>query len=230
MEQIFARALCGDEQAIRLMISTARGAVRALENLEKRQPAKLQARAEENSDWPVLLSLNPQDIKHAEERIAQLKVGTKATIPRRPNQKLDPQNLWTQLAAAAVQECEDNKVTVSEFEKHCVGAKRKRRNRKFWGTPAAATIYSLGYSDVVIIADWEKQCVKLSAPITPSNVSQWWHVVKFWVLEYWWSSEKTYKTAIAKIFDKTAPKEFQKRNRALAQVRKAFRSLVGLRQ
>ncbi|PYJ86051.1 MAG: hypothetical protein DME22_06795 [Verrucomicrobia bacterium] len=230
MQQVFARALCGDEQAIALMISTARGAVRALGHLEKRQAAKLKAKAETCSDWPVLLSPNPQDISHAKECVARLNVGAKATIPRHHRQRLDPRNFWTQLAAAGVEECEENKVTVPVLEAQASGGRRQRKALKIWRTRVEGTIHYPNYGDCVLIADWEKRCVTLSVPIIESNFKQWWSVVQLWLLEYWWLNRKAYHTALAQISDMTAPKESKKRNLALAQVRRALRSLVGLRQ
>src|SRR5258708_9073214 len=109
LKEIFAHAYCGDEQAISLMSSTALGAVRGLEDLEKYQQAKLQTKAEASPVWPVLLSLNPQDIKQAKERIARLNVGTKALTPRRRGQRLDARNFWTVLADEALHECDNNK-------------------------------------------------------------------------------------------------------------------------
>lgn len=230
MEQVCARAACGDKQALSLMISTARGAIAALESIEKAQPTKLKTEAEISSTWPVLLSLNPQDIKHAKEQLQRLGVGTKATTPRRPGQRLDPQNFWTKLAEEALKACENNKIIVPVLEARGRGAKRVRKGMKLWQVQAQATFYYLSDRDCIIIPDWEKQCVNLSGPITDTNFKKWWGVVQFYVLERWHGSKEAYAAALTQISDGTAPKEFQKRNLALNQVKKALRSLVGIRQ
>jgi hypothetical protein len=82
------------------------------------------------------------------------------------------------------------------------------------------------------IADWQRQCVTLPKPITTANFKDWWNVAKLCLLEFWKSCDsggRIYDQALSKISDRKAPKEFQKRNRAVVQVRKALRSLVGLR-
>lgn len=230
MRQVCVRAAHGDTQAISLMISTARGVITALGSIEQLQPEKLQSAAEVSSTWPVLLSLNAQDIGHAKERLRRLKVGNKATTPRRPGQRLDPQNFWTVLAQAALKACEDNRAIVPVLRNVAAGVKRERKTVKFWQTSAKATFYYLTNSDIIIITDWEKQCVRLPRPITEMNFKQWWSVVQFCVLERWDANNQDYQAALAKISDGTALKEFQKRNLAMSQVRKALRSLVGLRQ
>jgi len=230
MEQVCVRAASGDVQAISLMISTARGAIDALDSIEQVQPTKLRDAAELSSTWPVLLSLNPQDIAHAKKRLRRLKVGIKSTTPRRAGQRLDPQNFWTRLAHGALKACEDNRAIVPALQHEAAGAARKRISLKFWQTPAKATFYYLDNGDCIILTDWEKQCVKLSGPITEANFKQWWIVVQFCVLERWHASKEDYEAALAQITDRTAPKEFKKRNLAMGQVRKAFQSLVGLRR
>ena len=232
LQGLFKRAVLGEEQAIRVLIAHALGAVNALDDLERHQPSKLKMLAETHPNWPVLFSLNPQEIRRATDRITRLGVGQKAITPRRVKQRLDPADFWTQLAAAVLEECESHQVIVPVLETHCAGARRQRAVVKAWRTPVKLTFYYLDPQTRIRISDWQRQCMTLPKPITAANFKTWWDVAKLCLLEFWKSTEsgsRIYDQALKKIPDRKAPKEFQKRNRAVAQVRKALRSLVGLR-
>jgi hypothetical protein len=54
MGQITVRAAAGEENAIHNLLASARGIIGALETVQKAQPKKLRAIAEESLDWPVL--------------------------------------------------------------------------------------------------------------------------------------------------------------------------------
>jgi hypothetical protein len=203
--------------------------VRDLKSVEERQRTKVTAIAETSTNWPVLLSLNPQDIKWAKDYLLKLEVGSKAPTPTRPGQRIDSRNFWTRLAREALRACRINIRLVPALEAHCAEATKECQSMKIWRTQTKATYHTLPNGDVIILADWQKQCVKLSEPITDNNFKDWWGVMKLCVLEHWKSIPEDYAKALAKISDKTAATEFQKRNLALGQVRKALCSLTGLR-
>jgi hypothetical protein len=228
LQQIFARAYCGEDEAIRLMISTARGVVHAVEDLETYQGAKLKEKAEASPLWPVLFSLNPQDIKQAKERVARLNVGTKALTPRRPGQRVDARNFWTNLAQEALHQCEDNRVNVPILEAYAKGVSRERKTLEFWQTRAAATYYYVSNRNCIIITDWESRCKTLQAPIAEKNFDQWWAVVQLCVINYWWDNRKAYEAALKKI-GRADEEESRRRNLAMTALHQALRSLVGLR-
>lgn len=232
LQELFKRAVLGEDQAIRVMIAHALGAVNALDDLEKHQPFKLKMLAETHPNWPVLFSLNPQEIRRVTDRITRLGVGQKATTPRRAKQRLDPADFWTRLAAAVLEECQSHQVIVPVLKALCAGARRERSVAKAWRTPVKLTFYHLDPQTRIRIADWQRQCVTLPKQITADNFKDWWNVAKFCLLEFWKSCDsggRIYDQALSKIPERNAPKEFQKRNRAVAQVRKALRSLLGLR-
>lgn len=229
--QLQCRAYCGDSGAIAKLAFVTRGLVTFLETLAGNCPEKVQAIARTFATWPVNLSFNPQDITRAEELLTRLAVGTNSPTPTRPGQRVDPRNFWTQLAKQAFDACDKNRLIVPWLEGIGRGAHKKRITNRFWRKSIITTFYTLANGEMVVITDWQKRCVKLSIPITTDNFFAWWDVVKVCVLQHWKiTSGHAYEKALAKISDKTAPKEFQKRNLALAQVREAFRSLVGLRQ
>jgi hypothetical protein len=229
LEQIVARAALGNTLALAQVVSTARGAIRALETIEKAQPEKLLATAESSSNWPVLLSLNLHDIRRAKTLLQRLRVSTKALTPRVQGQRLDPQNFWTKLVLEALDVCEKNKLYVPVLRAYAKGARHERKTQKFWQMTVGGTYYFPSNCDCIFIADWEKQCVKLSGPITEANFKAWWHVVQLYMIELWRVNKKSYEAALTMISDQQAIKEFQKRNLALTQARKALRSLAGLR-
>ena len=135
------------------------------------------------------------------------------------------------LAKQAFDACNKNRLIVPRLETLSKGAPKKRITMRFWRTPVTTTIYALDSGDKVVITDWQTRCVKLSERVTIGNFPAWWDVVKSCVLQHWRiTGERAYAMALAQISDETAPKEFKKRNLALGQVRKAFRSLAGLRR
>jgi hypothetical protein len=211
------------------MITTAEGAIGALDLIEQFQPKKLQEAAEKSSAWPVLLNLNSQDIKYAKERLGRLKVGTKSLTPKRPGQRLDSQNFWTLRADEALKVCADNRAAVPILEDVAAGSRWERTGVKYWQTQIDATLYEVSRYDHILITDWERECVKLPAPITVANFKQWWSVVQLYVIERWHVRKDEYEAALSHFSDRTAPKESTKRNLAMSQMRKALWSLVGLR-
>jgi len=229
MQQICIRAAAGDEDAIHMFVSSARGVINALESIEKAQPQKLRAIAETSIDWPVLLSRNPQDIEHARNHVFRLKVGSKAATPRRPGQKIDPRGFWTKLADTGFHACQDNKALVPALEAHCLGTKPERKDRQFFGTKMKANYYYVSPNDCIVITDWEKNCLSLSLPVTEDNRKQWWTAVKHWVLEYWCGYPPGYQEALRQIRN-DKEEEWRRRNMAIDRLEQAFRDLFGLRK
>jgi len=180
------------------------------------------------SDWPVLLSLNPQDINSAMQELKSLGVGTRSPLPSKPGQRVDRRNFWTRLATQALAACAANKRLVPELRDFASGAKRERQTREFWPqTRAKATYYYLANGDVVIITDWQSKCVKLSGPISKHNFQKWWDVVKWCVLDYWKNPKGNYAEALKKIGQANEP-EWRRRNLAIDRLEQALRSRLGL--
>jgi hypothetical protein len=142
--------------------------------------------------------------------------------------------------------CAENKRAVPALKKLAAGATSERKTKRYIGQKKArATYYYLGNGDVVIIPDWQSKCANLSEPITKTNVNDWWDVVKCCVLQHWQNPEGNYTEALELIRDAKNKessgdephsdeyykqnKEYRKRNFALARVKQAFESLLGLR-
>lgn len=227
LNQILCRAHCGDKQAIAEAVLVALRAVFSLDHLARSEPDRLRAEAEKRPNWPVMLSLNPQAIKHAKQDLKSLAVGTKAPTPTRPSQRLDPRSFWTRLAKAAFDACLDASLLVPELEAHCRGAKQERWTNKCWGITLKATRYTLSGGSVVMIADWQKASVNLSQPITPANFREWWDVVRSCVLEHWRNSQGSYAEAL-KLIGQAGEKESRRRHFAFDRVKQALRSLTGV--
>lgn len=225
IKQMLYRAHCGDRKAILQHILCVRAAVDSLQSLAKHQPAKVRAEAETFWDWPLLLSLNPQDLNWAKQELKSLGVGTRSPLPTKPGQRVDRRNFWTRLATHALTACALNKWWVPALKAHCAGASRQRKTLKFWGTTAKATFYMLANGDEAIIQEWQNQCVKLSGPVTKQNFKDWWVAVKSCILDYWQNPEGNYIEALKQI-GQTDTEEWRRRNLAIDRVEQALRSLV----
>jgi hypothetical protein len=243
LEQILARAHCGDEQAIRTFAEMVANAVASLERLSDFEPDNLKAVASTSARWPVLLSLNPHDIKWAKDHLRSLRAGAETPNPPNPRQRLDPRHFWTRRAAEALGPCRLNRVLVPWLRAHAKGARKERKSVTYWRTPVAATFYYLNSREVILITDWQKRCAKLSEPITTNNFTAWWEAAKGCVLQHWHNKEgkADYAEAIKRIryADTTAHgarthlrkedcAEGRRRAHALEQIRRALASLVGL--
>ncbi len=182
MKQILVRAQAGDDEALALYFVITRQAVMSFDNLVRHEEIRTRAVAELSPELPVLLSLNPQDIAAAKERMRLLNVGTKAMMPTRFGQRTDKRNLWTRLAIYAVNACQENVRIVPQIETRCEGAKQKRAERKFWDTVEKRMEYTLSDGSPAVIADWQRECVKLTMPLTADNFDQWKWVIKMCVL------------------------------------------------
>lgn len=227
--QIVARAACGDECAIELLLAIARGAIEGLSCLEELQPQKLRAIAETSPNWPVLLSLNPQDARHVEDHLKSLNVGAKAATPRRPEQRLDPQSFWTQLAEQTFKSCRDTRTILPVLRAHCTGTKPVCKDLSFWGTSMRGSFYDVSPTDCILITDWEERCAKLSLPVSRENFKPWWDVIKHCVLEFWNHVPSEYERALKEIgYVKSEEKQYVRRNMAVDRLEQAFRSLVNV--
>jgi hypothetical protein len=162
LSQMLYRAHCGDQQAVKAYVLATNHAVDSLQTLAKHQPLKVRRQSQTYSHWPVLLSLNPQDIEDAQQRLKSLGVGTNSILPTKSGQRVDYRHPWTQLALLALTACAKNKHAIPELVALCAGAKSERKVLKLWErTEHGATLYQLGNGDVVIIADWQEKCTKL---------------------------------------------------------------------
>jgi hypothetical protein len=230
LKQIVARAHTGDDNALASYFKTARYTVMSLDNLVRHEPKRMRTIAERSSDFPVLLSLNPQDIKAATKRLQLLNVGAKAILPTRSGQKTDRRNLWTRLAIYAFNACLENFRRVQQIETQLTGAKQNRVKRKLWGTIENGTEYKLPDGKRTVIADWQRECVKLAGQITADNFNQWRSVVKICVLDFWKHSNRDYIEALDEVGnpkDKDGNpklKECNRRHLAINRTLQAFKS------
>jgi len=225
--QLLRRAHCGDKEAVARVILSAIRAVEALEHLTKFQEEAVRAEAKGQPRWPVLLSLNPKEIKHVKEHLESLRVGLNARTQTWHGQKFDPRNFWTRLAVAAYTACVRCKIAVPELERPCSGIKGSRKSLKWWRTEVMATYYSLPSGKVVIIPDWQRACKRLPE-LTHDSFDDWWRVVRLCILQYWQNPMGNYREALEQIPDEQETDEARKRDRALARTKQAFRSAVGL--
>ncbi|MGA9779316.1 MAG: hypothetical protein ACLPRE_10470 [Limisphaerales bacterium] len=88
VHQILCRAYTDDAAALRKFAHIVRGAVNALGRLTQFRVAAAKTVAATFPTWPVLLSLNPQEIQRAKDELLCLGVGTQAPAPTRPGQRL----------------------------------------------------------------------------------------------------------------------------------------------
>jgi hypothetical protein len=228
LNQIQIRAHCGDQDSIRAFGLTLRDAVGDLEALAEHQPEATRAVAEVCRRWPVLLSLNPQDVAHAKEHLLNLNAGAKAVTPTKGGQRVNALDPWTSIARSALDVCRLNKEIVPQLESHCAEAKLERKSLKLWRTNVEVSAYTLTSGDIVMVADWQKSCVRLVVPITSANLDAWWSVVRRCVLQYWKDYPADYEQAKKQIGGgKTA--ECAKRDEAMSRIKRAFTHMVGLR-
>jgi hypothetical protein len=223
LEQIIARAHAGDDNALTSYFVIARQAVMSFDNLVKHELKRTRAVTELSYELPVLLSLNPQSIAAAKERLRLLNVGTKAIIPTGPGQRTDQRNLWTRLAIGAFGAGLKNFQLVPQIETHLAGAKQKRVKRKLWGTIEKGTEYTLPDGQRVVIADWQRECVKLAGQITADNFNRWQSVVKICVLDFWKRSNDDYITALKTVGSLDSPESYR-RHLAMNRTLQAFKS------
>ena len=216
------------ERAMELFFILVRTTINNLEQLADFHFAELKSIAERYPEWPVMLSLNPQDISYRLSRLERLKVGRKAVTPTAKGQRVNFRNPWTLLAKRALDVCALNIHLVRKLRGFTRGAKRERRHFKFFGTPVYGTFYTLENQDMIGIADWQETCASLAFPITASNFDRWWRAISGCVLGCWHANPGEYKKALSKL-EKAHGDETIKRNLAMTYLRQAFRSLVGLR-
>jgi len=221
--QILVRAHAGDDNALFSYFKTVRQAVMSFENLVTHEPDRLSAIAAQSSHLPVLLSLNPQDIEAAKERLRLLKVGTKAILPTRPGQRTDWRIYWTQLAIFAFNACNENIRIMPTIEAQLTGAKQSRVKCKYWETDVLGTEYTLSNGDKLTVADWQKDCAKLAGKVTADNLKQWREIIKLCVLEFWNRKTTDYHAAL-KIVGKTGELESTRRHSAMNRTLQAFKS------
>jgi hypothetical protein len=235
LSEIIARAHKGDNSALGFYIYIARATVESFDNLVRHELKRTQAFAEMCPDFPVLLSLNPQDIKAAKERVRKLNVGTKAMLPTRSGQRTDRRNLWTRLAIFAYHACMDNSEVVPQIKTHYAGSKRRRVKRMLWGTTEIGTEYTSPDGSWVVIADWQSDGGKLArqakrdGQIKAENFNQWRDVIKICVLEFWNRSTSDYKKALKVVGNErhTEPKytrESYRRHLAVKYTLQAFKN------
>jgi hypothetical protein len=243
LRQLLYRAHCGDAQALAHYVQITRAAVRSLETLAKHQLESVRVHAERFANWP--LNLNQHETEWAKQELKKLGVGTKFPLSTRPGLQARCRSVWTRLAWDALRACADNKRVVPALKALAAGARRERKTLPYSRqTEVWATYYSLANGDVVIIADWQAKCAKLSGPITKTNVNDWWDVVRCCVLQHWKNPEGNYSAVLELIPNAQVGefsgeshsdeyykqgKEYRKRKRALERVEQAFERLVGVK-
>jgi hypothetical protein len=230
LKQILVRVHAGDDDALLSFFQIAINSVRSFDNLMKHEQKRLRTIAEHSPHLPVLLSRNPQDIMAAKERMQSLKVGSKAFLPTRAGQRTDRRNHWTQLAICAFDACMENSQRVPQFEAHYSNAKCRRVKRELWGITETGTEYALPNGSQVVIADWQKECAKLTAPITADNLDQWRSVIKMCLLAFWKDSNENYKKALKEVGNPTTPESYRcnpdsyRRHLAINRTLQAFKN------
>ena len=243
LKQLLCRATCGDRQALAHFVRITREAVRSLETLAKHQPYKVRAESEMHPDWP--LNLNQHETAWAKQELKRLRVGTKFPLSTRTSLRARRRNVWASLAWDALLACAWNKRVVPALKALAAGSRSERKTLPYSRqAKARASFYYLGSGDVVIIADWQAKCAKLSGPITKANFKDWWEAMKGCVLQHWQNPEGGSATVLKLIPDAREKesssdkprsdeyykqnKEYRKRNFALARVKQAFEGLVGV--
>jgi hypothetical protein len=229
LSQILCRAHSGDDQAISEFVLTVRRAVLSLGRLSGFEPDRVRAEAERVSHWPVLLSLNPQDIKHAKQHLSSLCVGAKAMTPTRKGQRLDRENFWTRLAFRAFCVCQEAGYFVPALKSHCGGLRGQRHTARCWGTEHAVTAYRRKGGSTIAFADWQADAARLSRPVNDSNFKQWWAAARASVIEYWNHFRTEYDEALRHV-GCVQRDETTRRNLAVDRLKQSFKSLTGVRR
>lgn len=244
LKQLLTRAHCGDTQALGMYVHITRAAVQSLELLSQHHQDGVRAEAEALPDWPM--NLNQHETGWAKRELKRLKVGEKLPLFGKQSLRGRRQNVWSRLAWDALVACGENKRVVPALKQLAAGAKTERKMLRYSRQKhAQATFHYLGNGDVVIITDWQAKCARLPKTCTKANVADWWNVVKECVLHYWQNRGGNYLEVLALIPDiggthdlSSKPradeyykqnKEYRKRNAALARIKQAFESLVGVR-
>ena len=223
-QQILLRAQVGDDDALASYFCTVRQAVMSFDNLVLHEEQRLRSFAEQSSELPVLLSLNPQTIDAAKERLRLLNVGAKAMLPTRSGQRSDRRNFWTRLALAAFEACRKNKQSMAEIEAPLAGAKQSKFSRELWSKQIFGTAYTLADGTQMKIEDWQKDCAQLGEPDAPTGSAQWWTLAEIAVRDFWIRSNADYIEALKNIGSTNKP-EHERRNAALKRTQQAFKSL-----
>lgn len=245
VEQIYVRANLGQSEAIEKYANIIRSLVGDLGELTKRHESQVGEQAEQYNDWPVLLRPTQKSFSSIKESLKKLGVGKKSRIPTRKTEHIDQTNFGTELADKAYEACRKNRRLIPELLALAKGVNGIRLSFKFWQIKEKATFYELANGDTLLITDSQKNCVNLPEPISSANFIDWWTAVKMCVLEHWYKNPKEYTDAInwasygdtaskkdlsaaGKREDKTS--ESRKRGHAVNQVKKAFVSLINLKE
>lgn len=229
LKQIIARAHAGDNEALASYLILARYAVMSFDNLVRHEPKRMRTITEQSPNFPVLLSLNPQDIEVAKKRLRLLNVGAKAILPTRSGQRTDRSNHWTRLAIYAFNTCLENSWRIPQIETQRTGAKQKRVKRELWKIIEEGTEYTSPNSSPIVIADWQMQGgdlagrAKLAGQITADNFDQWKWVIKMCVLEFWHRSKNNYNKALKTVGTFGKPEAYR-RHLAMNRTLQAFKS------
>jgi hypothetical protein len=232
--QILSRAHVGDEEAIKTFSTIVHGFTGELENLANTQQDKLRTLAETFPMWPVQLSLKKGDKDSALDYLRKLNVGTKAITPTGPGQKWNRSSFWTELANRARVSCGIKRMTVPALLKLAAEAPAEQLTAKLWGNELKATRWTLRNGDTITLTEWQKECVKLTEPITPKNFAAWWKLVELCVLEHWKRNPKEHSKALREIGEKDKKgnkrEHWRQHNMAIDRVRQGFKDLVGIKR
>jgi hypothetical protein len=235
--QLYIRAAYGDDEAMRFLVERTSELAQLLEILEQYQPNKLRVLAAKRIWWPMRMSRAcaaenekaQTELDRTRLRLSKLRVGEEAVIRVKP--RTDLENYWTRLALWVVTEVWNmTRPATHVFLHHAkqAGASPFRIPVQVSGTKLKGNYYRVpqGLSfNVLIVSDWERQSLKLTAPVMRANLANWQSVAAEFVREAFHVRPVLYKEALAKVgqADRT---EGDRRNMALDRVRQALRSLA----
>jgi hypothetical protein len=218
-------AIPNEEKPLWRLVLIIRGMVDSLSRLAERRPGLVNPIAERQATWPVALSLNPQQMRHATNMLRALGVGSKAPTPTRPGQRVDPNNYFTQLANRAFDACRFDAYLTRELVEHGKNMVSFSGTSKFWSTRYTSTTYVLPDKSWIVLPEPEKTAA-LSEPVSQENFPRWWEAIKLQVLAYWSKFPEKYGEALRHVGKELKEKEYTRRKDALNAVRQAFRSLT----
>jgi hypothetical protein len=195
---LLLKAHAGDADALRRYARYTRSLCHQLELLSARCPTLAKEVASGFSDWPINVSLSGSRVGElggaVRELLERLDVGgDKAPLPAYPTQRSDPKNIWTQYALNAHRCLLNNKALVPHLLELSKRATRKFHSplREF-KTDHWATWYEVE-GKIVLIVEWQVQCIDLPERMTKDNVCQFMEVATLAIREFWLNEPEHYR-------------------------------------
>lgn len=159
------------------------------------------------------------------------KLGTKTekAIPDYTKGKINPDNLWTRYAGSALLAIEFNRVFVPILKKEHISSRYRYfvQKQEIGGKEYRAEVYVMR-NKMVIISEWQEQCLCLPDRLTLKTISKYLPIVREAIVLFWiMVKPEKYKEALKQVEKwPNFETEGRQRNAGLEQIANAVESIA----